>query len=241
MISNSAKGTTTMVDPAKREYVEMNPAELAKSTAGLQQSLGSIAKMDVSNVAVHVDDLGAGEAIEGYSTLKYRITESYTMNMSVMGRTTTTAQTSTTDLWVAPQLDDVMNPTARPASGAATGPMAELTAQVTAAYTKVRKGVMLKRITTSESNSNGKTRSTTLTMTISNVKRGAISASAFQVPSGYTKAASPLEALSPLGVASESLDAARARSRGARPPSDSIDPAAQAKKALGKLFGRPRE
>ena len=194
-ISNAAKGTTTMVDPSKREYLELKPAELAKTAAELQQSLGGMSKTDITDVAVNVDDLGAGESVEGYSTVKYRITENYTMTMTVMGRSIRTTHHSTSELWVAPQLDGIMNPTARPASSNATGPMAELTAQLWKAYGKVRKGVMLKRIMTSESVTDGKTRTSTMTMTVTNVKRAAISRSVFEVPSGYTEAASPLDAL----------------------------------------------
>lgn len=220
-ISNAAKGTTTMVNPSKREYLELKPAELAKTAAELQQSLGGMSKTDITDVKVNVEDLGGGESMEGYSTVKYRVTENYIMTMTVMGHSIRTVHHSTSDLWVAPQLDGIMNPTARPASGNATGPMAELTAQLWKAYEKVRKGVMLKRIMTSESVTDGKTRTSTMTMTVTNVKRAAISSSVFEVPSGYTEAAS-LGALGPLGAIGDSLTAARARSAskkaGRKPP-----------------------
>ncbi|MEO5815697.1 MAG: DUF4412 domain-containing protein [Gemmatimonadaceae bacterium] len=227
MIMNPAKGTTTMVDPAKREYLELNPSELAKSTAGLQQMVSGMVKQELSGVRVNVEELGAGETIEGYATLKYRITDDYTMKTSIMGRTSETVEHSTTDLWVAPKLDGIMNPLARPASSAATGPMAELTNELTQAYTKMRSGVMLKSIRTSASVTNGKSNSSTMTMTLSNVKRASISASVFEVPSDYAKAASPLDAL---GAMSDSLN-------GKSETKD--DPKAQAKKALGRFLGRP--
>ncbi|MDQ6829068.1 MAG: DUF4412 domain-containing protein [Gemmatimonadota bacterium] len=264
-ITNAAKGTTTIVDPAKRTYMELNPAELAKTAAGLQQSLGGLAKTEISDISVNVEDLGAGEPIEGYSTVKYRVTESYTMNMTVMGRSNRSTTHTTSELWVAPQLDGIMNPTARPAAADPTGPMAELTTQLMKAYAKVKKGVMLKRVAVMESESNGKPRSTTMTMTIENVKRASISPSAFEVPSGYSKSASLTDAIAPLGAITDSLNAARARAKkSGAPPSaedaaDSTSPSAKqaaldaakdatkdeakakVNKAIGRIFGRPRE
>jgi hypothetical protein len=229
MIMNPAKGTTTMVDPAKREYLELNPSELAKSTAGLQQMVNGMVKQELSGVHVNIEELGAGETTEGYATLKYRITEEHTMKTSIMGRTSEMVDHSTTELWVAPKLDGIMNPMARPAASAATGPMAELTAELTKAYAKVRPGVMLKSIRTSETVSNGKNNSSTMTMTLSNVKRASISSSVFEVPSDYAKAASPLDAL---GTVSDSLSA---KGEG------KDDAKVQAKKALGRFLGRPME
>ena len=208
MIMNTTKGTMTMVDPAKRQYVEMNPGEMAKSAAGLQQAMGGMMKQELSGVRVNLEELGAGETIEGYATLKYRLSQDYTMKTSMMGRTTEMVQHSTTDLWVAPKLDGIMNPMARPAASAATGPMAALTAEVTKAYAKMRPGVMLKSITTSETTTSGRSNKSTMTMTLSNVKRTSISPSVFEVPSGYTKMASPMDAL---GAASDSLKRAMKR------------------------------
>ena len=266
MIMNRTKGTTTIVDPAKQEYVELNPSELAKSTAGLQQAVSGMVKQELSGVRVNVEELGAGETIEGYATLKYRITDDHTMTTSIMGRTTETVEHSTTELWVAPKLDGIMNPMARPAAATATGPMAELTTELTKAYSKVRPGVMLKSIRTGETVTNGKSNTSTMTMTLSNVKRASISPSVFEVPSDYSKAASPFDAL---GAAADSLNGATSggpKKRGrngavstAGEAADSVkagvkegvlegakeeskdDAKAQAKRALGRFLGRPRE
>jgi hypothetical protein len=70
---------------------------------------------------------------------------------------------------------------------------------------------VLKSVHTSESGSDGKNRTTTVTMLISNVKRTAISPSVFEVPAGYTKVASLSDALSPMNGIADSLKAARER------------------------------
>jgi hypothetical protein len=144
--------------------------------------------------------------------------------------------------------------------------MAELTAELTKAYTKVRQGVMLKSIRTSESVTDGKTNSSTMTMTLAHVKRASISPSVFEVPSDYTKAASPFDALGAMSdslkgtmnggsrkrgpngaisTAGEAVDSAKAGVKqgvveGAKEEAKD-DAKAQAKKALGRFLGRPME
>jgi hypothetical protein len=77
--------------------------------------------------------------------------------------------------------------------------MAELTKQMVAAYAKMRKGLMLKRVSTTEGGSGAHRHSSTMTTTITNVKKTAISPSVFEVPAGYTKVAL-LDAAIPQGA-----------------------------------------
>ena len=187
MITSGSKGTVTSVDPAKHQYTVIDIGELGKTANDMQAALGGMAKIEIANVKIDVQDLGAGEPLEGYQTYKYRISQSYTMNMTVMGRTMSTPTQSVTDVWIAPQLDGLMDPSARPPVATTTGPMAELTRQLTAAYTKMRKGLMLKRVSTMDSGEGARKHSTTVTTTITNVKKSAISPRVFEVPSDYAK------------------------------------------------------
>jgi len=151
-----------------------------------------------------VEDLGPGEPLDGYATYKYRLTQAFTMRITVMGHTISTPTQSTTDIWVAPQLDGLMDPSARPPEAVSTGPMAEVTRQMVAAYGKMRKGLMLKRVSTSEGGSGERKHTSITTMTITNVKKTSISPSVFEVPAGYTKVAL-------MDAASESGAAAHAK------------------------------
>lgn len=187
MITNGAKRTVTSVDPAKHQYTVIDLAELGKSAAEIQGALGGMAKTEFADVKVALEDLGPGEALDGYATYKYRLTQSFTMNMTVMGHTISSPSQSTTDIWIAPALDGLMNPSARPPESAATGPMAELTKQLFVAYGKMRKGLMLKRVSTTEGGTGARQHTNTMTMTITNVKKAPISPSVFEVPAGYTK------------------------------------------------------
>lgn len=187
MITSSGKGTVTSVDPAKHQYMVIDIAQMGKAATDMQAAMGGMAKIDIADVKVSLEDLGAGEPLDGYATYKYRLTQSYTMNMSVMGRTMRTPSSSTSDIWVAPQLDNIMDPSSRPPSMAASGPMAELTTQLIAQYAKMRKGLMLKRVTTTQGGTGMPVHTSTLTTTITNVKKASISPSVFEVPAGYTK------------------------------------------------------
>jgi hypothetical protein len=187
MITSSSKGTVTSVDPAKHQYTVIDVAELGKTATDLQAAMGGIAKTEIADAKVSMEDLGPGEPLDGYATYKYRLTESFTMNMTIMGHTISTPSASSTDIWLAPQLDGVMDPSARPPTSVSTGPMAELTRQTITAYSKMRKGLMLKRVTTSDQGTGDHKRTTTITTTITNVKKSPISASVFEVPAGYAK------------------------------------------------------
>lgn len=187
MITSASKGTVTSVDPVKHEYTVIDIAELGKSANDMQSALGGIAKMEFTDVKVGLEDLGAGEPIDGYATYKYRLTQSFNMKMTVMGHAMNSPSQSTTDIWVAPQLDGLMDPSSRPMVRTPTGPMAELTTQLTAVYGKMKKGLPLRRVTTSVSGEGKRQHTNTMTMTISNVKQASISPSVFEVPASYTK------------------------------------------------------
>jgi hypothetical protein len=267
MIVKSESSVSTFVDPAKRQYYEIDRNDLAKTAAAAQQMTSGLVKTDVSGIAVTAEPLGPGEAIEGYATTKYRITDAYAMSISVMGRNSKTTEHSTTDLWIAPALDGVMNPMSRQAPPASGGSMDALTAELTKAYGKIGKGVVLRTARTSVSETDGKTRTSTMTTEISNIKRASISPAVFTVPSDYTKTAGLQGGLGALGAIGDSLKAARVRADKAGGPATSdaspgnlgdtvksgmtqgaSDGTKQATtdatkagvtKAIGKLFGRP--
>ncbi len=186
MIMKKGSGTTVFVDPSKREYVEIDMADLAKAGVDAQKMVGGMVKTETSGITAKAENLGAGESIEGYTTVKYRMSYGYTTRMSVMGRTTETVMTSTSDIWVAPQLDGAMTPDSR-TSASGSGSMADLTAELTKAWAQVPKGVILRSVTVTHSSTNGRARNLTRTTVVSNIKRGSINPSVFNIPAGYTK------------------------------------------------------
>ena len=213
MIVKNASSISTFVDPAKKQYFELDRADLAKTATAAQQATSGLVKTDLSDLVVTSTLVGPGEPIEGYATMKYRITDAYTMTMSVMGQTSKTSSHSTTDLWVAPALSGLMNPMMQQ-SGAASGPTAALTTELTKAYAKIGKGVVLRMMRTDTSMTGDKTRTTTISTEISNIKRTSISPTVFDVPTGYTKSDGALG----MGMFKAMADSARAaRAKGGKP------------------------
>ena len=194
MIAVGSTGITTFVDPAKKQYYELNSKEMAMEATDLQGAIAGMAKMEVVDIHVDMEDSGAGEPIAGYATWKYRLTESYTMRMTVLGHATDTKEHMVSDLWVAPALIGNLNPRSRPAASA-NGMMQALTEATYKAYAKIKPGVMLRMINTSESGEGARARSHVTTMNVSNFKRESFNADVFQLPTGYTKVDSPFDAL----------------------------------------------
>lgn len=208
ILARTTSPITTFVDPARKEYFEINRDELGKEAADMGQKMGGMVKMEVTGIQVDVQNLGAGEAIEGNATVKYRITTDYTMNMSVMGKTTSTPQHAVTDLWVAPALDGVMNPMARQSSPTGSGGMAALTAAIMKGYAKVGKGVVLKSVRTSEVTRKGVKQTTTMVTEVTNLKKTSVNPAVFVVPAGYTKTTGMMAGM---GGMADSMAAARGR------------------------------
>lgn len=214
MIVHNTSPVVTYVFPAKHEYLELDRNEISKDAAEAQKALGGIAKTEITGVVVDMKPLGAGETIEGNPTVKFRMTTDYTMNLTMMGHTTSSAQHSINDLWIAPGLDGQMNPMARQATNAG-GPMASLTEAMKKAYAKLPNGLVLKAVVSTESEAGGKKRNNVMTMQVSNLKRASVDAAIFIVPTGYTKTEGLSGAMG--AMFGDSIAAARARARTKRP------------------------
>ena len=198
IIVRSGSRTELIVDPEKHTYIELNADSMAKFAASARNALGGMVKTEMTDVTADVQPLGPGETIQGYSTMKYRITNGYTMTTSMMGRTRHTTQHTTSDIWMAPKLEGLFNPMAR---GAPQGGNAALADKIAAAYAKIGKGVPIKSVTQSVT-SGDQTSSSTSTMELLNIKTGPVSPSLFEVPAGYTKT----DIMGGLGAATSVLD-----------------------------------
>jgi uncharacterized protein DUF4412 len=188
VIVRSGAHTELIVDPAKRQYFEINIDSMASFASNAQGALGGLVKMTTSDVTVDMQPLGPGETIQGYATKKYRLTSSATTTVSVLGRTRRSANTTTSDIWVAPQLTGLFNPA--PGAGGQMGGNSEGAQKYAAAYAKLGKGVPIKTVSQSREagdKASPATMTMTMTMELLNIKQGHIDPSVFEVPAGYTK------------------------------------------------------
>ncbi len=243
--------TELIVDPEKKSYMEINPDSMARFAAAAQGALGGMVKSEMTDVSADVQQLGPGEVIQGYATMKYRMTTGYTMTTSVMGRTSRTTEHATTDMWIAPKLAGLFNPMARGAQPAAgTSAFAD---KMAAAYSRIGAGVPIKTVTqTVTTGDHGST--STSTMELLNIKTGAISPSVFEVPPGYTK----MDIMAGMGAAASALDSLKGKGGKGNLIGQMGDSAKQgvkegateeakdqakvkAKGVIRGIFGRPRE
>jgi hypothetical protein len=199
-----------MVNPQEQQYYAFNVDQMMAGMSGALKALGGMVKMEMSGVRLDVADVGDGGKLQGYDTRKLRMTQAFTMSMSMLGRKTTSTTVDTTELWVAPALKQVQNPFLR--AGTAVGVdfgNPDFRRQLAAVNEKLSAGALLRSVGRSVStDEKGKQTVTTSTMEVTNVQRGPIAAAVFEIPKGYEEVPMPFAELAALG---DSVDAAKAR------------------------------
>ena len=202
------KGTYFIVKGGGKEMLLVNPAEksymkwdLSAMMAGLGSAMnvvGGMVKMQMSDVKIDAQDMGAGPSIQGHATRHIRMIQNYTVSASVLGRTSKNRTETTTDYYIASNLR-IPNPFV--STEQANAMMAqfdmfntpEYKNQMAAANAKMPKtGAPLRWVaTTITTDEKGKQETSTATMEMVNFKTGNIPASEFEIPSGYTKVEMP--------------------------------------------------
>jgi hypothetical protein len=143
----------------------------------------------VSNVTVDVTDLGAGEAILGFPTRKYRVRQQYSITTSMRGQSRTERHDDVSELWMttampgfADGLEKFAETLGNAFGGAGQGASSELAAAMAG---KIPKGYPLKSVVKSNTtDANGQARTTTTTIEVLDVSKATLDASEFDVPAG---------------------------------------------------------
>lgn len=182
MIVRSGTRNEWIVEPDKQQYIEINVDSAANFSAGSMNLMGLV-KMETSGVTVDMVPMGPGETIQGYTTMKYRVTSHFTSTTSIFGRKKRSKNSVTTDIWMAPRLAGLYNPASSASQG---GGGSELGQKMRAAYAKMGKGAVLKTVSQTQS-SGDHAAAMTATMELLNIKQARVSPSAFEVPRGYAK------------------------------------------------------
>ncbi|MDQ6736712.1 MAG: DUF4412 domain-containing protein [Gemmatimonadota bacterium] len=183
MILKSGSRNEWIVDPDKKQYYEINMDSVANFSMASMNIMGGLVKMETSDATAEMQPMGPGETIQGYTTMKYRVTTNFTSTTSILGRKKRSKNTTTTDVWVAPQLGGLYNPAS---AASQVGGGSELGRKVAAEYAKMGKGAFIK--TVSQTQSTGDHASAmTATMELLNIRRTRVPSSAFDVPTEYTR------------------------------------------------------
>jgi hypothetical protein len=181
-----------LVNPQDKQYMKWDMMNMLAGMSKVLNAVGGVVKMQMSDVHIDAQDLGAGETIQGYSTRHFRMTQNYTMSASVFGHSSVTKTATTTDYYFAPSLK-IANPFVSNsdqmamASGMDIFNNPDFKNQMMAAQAKIQKsGIPLKTVTTTVStDSKGKAETTVTTMEMINFSKMNIPASAFAIPSDY--------------------------------------------------------
>ena len=228
MLVNGESGTITIVDPPARTYYELSAEELGQSIAAITGAAASLVRMQVSGLETRGESLGAGPAISGFQTTQYRITQRYTLTVSVFGKKSTMTTSSRIDYFVAPSLaKDLVYPFMDVGAGAGqmvpsgTG-LGEITQQMMDEQRKLFTGPAIKMLTRTESvDEKGRMSVSTATNEITSIERGEVDASMFDIPEGFRATASPMApvaaAASPRANASTDQPASAPRDSAALP------------------------
>jgi hypothetical protein len=221
-----------MVDPNQKQYMKWDMQAMLAGMSKVVNAVGGFVKMQISDPKVDVQDLGAGETVQGYPTRHYRMIQNFTMSASVLGHKSTTRSESTVDYYFSPTLR-IANPfVANSQQMAAMSQFdmfnnSDYKTQMSAAMAKMPKnGVPLKMVSTTVSTDDkGKQETSTSVMEMINFKATNVPSSAFEIPSGYTEIQMPN-----LNAAMSANGGAAANGQGSDKPGYNADSVAKAAK-----------
>ena len=183
-----------LVSPKDKTYMKWDIATMFAGMSKVMNAVGGLVKMQMTDVNISTQDLGAGETIQGYPTRHYRMIQNYTMTASMFGKKSVTKNESTVDYYFAPNLK-IANPFVMNSQQMSMLSQLDMfnnpdyKNQMTTAMAKLPKnGVPLKTVTTTVgTDDKGKQETMTSVMELTNLKAGNIPASEFAIPSDYQK------------------------------------------------------
>ena len=188
MIYHDTAHAVTIYKPALMQYFQL---DLQKLNAGLTNTVngfGTALGVKATNVKLDFASLGAADNVGPLATVKYRLTQDYTLTMSFLGMPgQSTKMHSTTDYWYTPSLTMMVNPFAQTVQETAwLG--AEYGKQLSALQAKLPKGIPVKQVMTDvATDSAGTKTTTTVTWSLSGFVRATIPDAVFSPPAGYTQ------------------------------------------------------
>ena len=181
-----------LVDPNSKEYMKWDIGAMMAGMSKVVNAVGGFVKLQISDVKIDAQDMGAGEAVQGYPTRHIRMVQNYTVSASMFGKKSNSRTETTTDYYFAPTLK-IANPFVANSQQMAMMSQfdmfknADYQSQYAAANAKLPKnGVPLRTVTkTVTTDEKGKSETATTIMEMVNFKSANIPASAFAVPSDY--------------------------------------------------------
>jgi hypothetical protein len=185
--------STFLFSPSQQQYAQIDPAKMLQGLSGVVGALNTLSGVQATNVKVDESALGAGDHLGAYSTLKYRITEDYTVSLNLMGMVGGSSMTghTTTDYWYPQAAPALVNPFVAKGASPTQLPVnlgPAYASQMSAARGKLPAGVPVKIVvTTVVSDANGNRTTTTTLWELTNITPATIADAVFETPAGYTQ------------------------------------------------------
>jgi hypothetical protein len=182
-------GKVTAVMPTQGMAVMIDAGQMASGGLGDMARMMGMGEPSVTDISVNVTDLGAGEAMLGFATHKYRVRQQYTMTTSMRGQSRTEKHDDVSELWMTTAMPGFTEGLEKFAEnfgnafgGAGQGASKDLAAAMAG---KIPKGYPLKSIVTSNvTTGDGPARTTVTTLEVLDVTKASIDAAEFEVPAG---------------------------------------------------------
>ncbi|MEP7065311.1 MAG: hypothetical protein ABI889_04695 [Gemmatimonadota bacterium] len=175
-----------LVDTKQKRYSEMGEDGLMQMTSAVTQLL----KFEMSNIHIDASRVQPDTTVDSYKVSHYHLNQTYHMKMSMAFIHQEGDVQASGDYYYAPQFADLVNPYLSSGWSAATNFFnnADYTSQLKAAAAKMPHGVpVFVVIHNTNTDKKGKATTSTTTMHTTNLVRGDVPASTFEIPAGYTK------------------------------------------------------
>ncbi|HEV7919152.1 MAG TPA: DUF4412 domain-containing protein [Thermoanaerobaculia bacterium] len=193
VLSDDAGKTLHVLNPSDKTYYDLALYDLLGGAASVLKQLGSMVKVTFTDPKVSAREAGDGGKIEGYPTKHSFVDSSYVININMMGQKMTMPISTSTEVWTTREIGAEYANFLQ-ASKLMTG--IEDLDKVIASHLDARAaGFPLKQVTTVKVTQGGKETTSVTTMTVSGIRKETVPPARFALPSGYTKVASPIEAL----------------------------------------------
>ena len=181
-----------LVVPKEKQYMKWDVAAMLAGMSKMVNAVGGFVKMQISDVKIDAQDLGAGESVQGYPTKHFRMVQNYTVSASFLGKSSKNRTETTVDYYFAPNLR-IANPFVSNSQQMAMMSQFDMfknsdyQSQMSAASAKFPKnGVPLKTVTTTlTTDEKGKQETTTSVMEMVNFQKSNVPKSEFEIPADY--------------------------------------------------------
>ena len=186
ILFKSATKEFIVVDTKQKQYADMSQDALMQMTSAMT----NVVKFEMTNVHIDANRMQPDTTVDSYKTQHYRMTQQYHMKMSVAFIHQENDVNTTADYYYAPEFDDLINPYLSSGWSSSSNFFnnPDYTNQLKAASAKMHHGVpVLVVMHTNNVDKKGKASNGTSTMHTTNLVRGDIPASTFEIPAGYTK------------------------------------------------------